>query len=72
MTFGSLQVAVGFEGIVRSLKRIENMNNKEEENHPPPDLDFCARCHEHTGFEWDEEEEWWISECCGVWPVSVE
>ncbi len=35
---------------------------------PPPDLDFCGKCHEHTGFEWDGED--WISECCGVQPVE--
>ncbi len=40
--------------------------------HPPPDLDFCSRCHEHTDFEWSGEEECWISVCCGARPVEVD
>ncbi len=37
---------------------------------PLPDLDFCGRCHEHTEFEWEEEDEVWVSACCGVTPVE--
>jgi hypothetical protein len=33
---------------------------------PIPDIDFCAKCHEHTsyGFDWENEE--WLSTCCGA------
>lgn len=31
----------------------------------PPELDFCAKCRDHTTFEWDELEGW-LSVCCGA------
>ncbi len=33
---------------------------------PQPDIDFCSKCHEHTsyGFDWENEE--WLSVCCGA------
>ena len=37
---------------------------------PEPDSDFCSKCREHTGFEWDEEGEEWLSVCCGSPPVD--
>ncbi len=36
-----------------------------------PDLDFCSRCHEHTDFKWDEDEEGWVSVCCTAKPVEL-
>ncbi|KKM07201.1 hypothetical protein LCGC14_1736350 [marine sediment metagenome] len=56
----------------------EHMDNSNDaaliklENPPPePELDFCSRCHEHADFELDEDNEW-VSGCCGVQPVSVD
>ncbi len=39
---------------------------------PYPDSDFCGRCHEHTVFEFDEDEDDWISVCCAVRAVSMD
>ncbi len=30
----------------------------------PEDLGPCSRCHENTGYSWDEYEKDWMSECC--------
>jgi len=37
----------------------------------PPELDFCAQCHEHASFLYFQDEGW-RSECCGAPPMSVE
>ncbi len=42
------------------------------EEPPQPELDFCSGCHEHTEFEWSDEEECWTSVCCGARPVEVD
>ena len=44
---------------------------KQGEGRPEPDSDFCSKCREHTGFEWDEEAEEWLSVCCGYPPVDL-
>lgn len=36
-----------------------------------PDIDFCSKCHEHTGWEWDEDGEEWLSVCCGAGEVEM-
>ena len=46
------------------------MTNDSEKLYPP-DLDFCSRCREHTDFDWDEDDEIWLSVCCGTEPVDM-
>ncbi len=43
----------------------------QSEKNPPPDSDFCGKCHEHADFEQDELGEW-LSVCCSVRAVEME
>jgi len=38
---------------------------------PRPDSDFCSKCHEHTDFQYDWDEEEWLSVCCGAGIVEL-
>jgi hypothetical protein len=37
---------------------------------PAPDIDFCSKCHEHTSFRYDWDDEVWLSVCCGAGEVE--
>ena len=43
-----------------------------EPREAPPEYDFCSRCKEHTGWEWHDDEERFLSECCSAGPISVD
>ncbi len=31
---------------------------------------ICSYCHDHAGFEYDDERDEWYSECCGAEPCG--